>query len=190
MSLPGKIIEGADSLRGLGLALICRRGRTVSEDQTEFLALLVVDDGVEGGSPIICDVSKQEDVCIGFTKTTTLLGGLDILLNNPALAYPQRHAESGDDFMKLRLEVNLLDLTYCMREAISVMCVQDDRDIVNITSELVHTPYPFGGVYAVTKSALEALQAKIRALFSERSPEAMQVTVAGNEIQKSVLLDR
>jgi meso-butanediol dehydrogenase/(S,S)-butanediol dehydrogenase/diacetyl reductase len=125
--------------------------------------LSLASQELDGAIAITCDVSNPDDVRMGFAQIASHFGGLDILVNNAAQGYPQAIEEAQDDLLKLQVEVNLLGPLYCMPEAIPMMRTCGAGDIVNISSESVHNPYPFLGFYAATKSALETLSAGIQA---------------------------
>jgi NAD(P)-dependent dehydrogenase (short-subunit alcohol dehydrogenase family) len=97
-----------------------------------------------------------------FVALNRQFGGVDILVNNAALGHPQKIAEADDRLLQLEVAANLLGPIYCIREAVGSMRTRGGGDIINISSESVRTPYPFLGVYAATKSALETLSEALR----------------------------
>ena len=170
MRLHDKIVAVTGATRGLGLGIakeFAAEGAMVAMLARNSADLLDVAKDVSGSLPIVCDVSNPEDVRAGFARITAQYGGLDVLINNAALGYPQAIEQAADDLVKLEVEVNLLGPLYCMREAIPMLRARGGGDIVNVSSEVVNEPYPFLGLYAATKSALEALSTAVRAEVSD-----------------------
>ena len=123
---------------------------------------------------ITCDVANPTAVRAAFNQIGEQLGGLDALVNNAAVGHPQPIEEAVDELSQLEVQVNLLGPLYCMREAIPLLRARGGGDIVNVTSEAVNNPYPYLGLYAATKSALETLSTAVR---TEVSDENIRVAV-------------
>jgi len=176
MRLKRKIVLVTGASRGLGLAIskaFAAEGAAVAMLARNAADLARVAKEV-GGLPIVCDVSNPEDVRSGFGQVQAHFGGLDILVNNAAVGHPQPIEEAADDLVQSEVEVNLLGPLYCMRAAIPMLRARGGGDIVNVTSEAVLDPYPFLGLYAATKSALETLSTAVR---NEVSDTDIRVTV-------------
>ncbi|MFT4564949.1 MAG: meso-butanediol dehydrogenase/(S,S)-butanediol dehydrogenase/diacetyl reductase [Gammaproteobacteria bacterium] len=166
MQLQDKIVAVTGATRGLGLAIVrafAAEGASVAMLARNSVDLLRVAKEVSGSLPIVCDVSNPADVRAGFARIAAEFDGLDVLVNNAAVGNPQLIEESSDDLLRLEVEVNLLGPLYCMREAIPLLRARGSGDIINVSSEAVNNPYPFLGLYAATKSALETLSAAVRA---------------------------
>ena len=97
-----------------------------------------------------------------FARIRQELGGLDALINNAAVGHPQPIEEARDELAQSEVRVNLLGPLYCMREAIPLLRSRGGGDIVNVTTEAVQNPYPYLGLYAATKAALETLSTAVR----------------------------
>jgi meso-butanediol dehydrogenase/(S,S)-butanediol dehydrogenase/diacetyl reductase len=166
MRLLDKIVAVTGASRGLGLATakaFAAEGATVAMLARNSADLIRVAKDVSGSLPIVCDVSNPKDVRAGFARIAAEFDGLDVLVNNAAVGNPQLIEESSDDLLRLEVDVNLLGPLYCMREAIPLLRARGSGDIVNVSSEAVNNPYPFLGLYAATKSALETLSTAVRA---------------------------
>ena len=158
MRLQGKVAVITGASRGLGLAVsraLSRESATVvmlarGAVELDWAASTIVD-----AIPLPCDVSDSRAVSEVFSKIRAEVGDIDILINSAAVAHPQLIEDSQDKLLQEEVAVNLLGPIYCMREALVSMRSRKGGDIVNITSEAINRPYPFLGMYAATKSALE-----------------------------------
>ncbi len=177
MRLKGKIVAVTGASRGLGLALskaFVAEGAAVAMLARTSADLQCAAEEAGGGLPIVCDVANPDEVRAGFAQIHAHFGGLDTLVNNAAVGNPQPIEEAVDALASLEVEVNLLGPLNSMREAIPMMRARGGGDIVNVTSEAVTNPYPFLGLYAATKSALETLSEAVR---NEVSGSGIRVVV-------------
>lgn len=178
MRLEGKIALVTGASRGMGFAIAERfaaegaqvamlaRGREELEQAAEAIG--------ERASPYACDIADPDSLRAVFEELRTRHGGLDILVNNAALATPNPIAETHDSNVQKEVAVNILGPLYCCREAIPLMRARGRGDIVNLSSESVHNPYPHLGLYAATKAALETLSVALRA---ELANDGIRVTI-------------
>lgn len=178
MRLERKIAMVTGASRGMGSAIAARfaaEGADVimlarSRDELETVAKSI------GGSalPLVCDIADPDRLREIFQEVKSRFGGLDILVNNAALATPNPIEEALDGDVQKEVAVNILGPLYCCREAIPLMRARGGGDIVNISSESVSHPYPHLGLYAATKSALETLSSALR---QELADDHIRVTV-------------
>lgn len=166
MRLDGKIALVSGASRGMGLAIA---RRFAAEGAQVAMLARGSDELVQAASSIgerahvfACDIADPDALRGIFREIGERLGGLDILVNNAALATPNPIAEAQDCDVQLEVAVNILGPLYCSREAIPLMRARGGGDIVNISSESVNHPYPHLGLYAATKSALETLSVVLR----------------------------
>jgi len=177
MRLQGRAVVVTGASRGMGLAIARRfaaEGARVAMLARKADELEAAAAGVADALPVVCDVSDPKSVQAAFAQIETELGGVDVLVNNAALATPQLLEEADDAASGLEVAVNLLGPLYCMRHAVASMRRRGGGDIINVSSESVATHYPYLGLYAATKSALETLSAAAR---YELSVHNIRVTV-------------
>ncbi len=178
MRLEGKIALVTGASRGLGFAIAERfaaEGAQVAmlargQEDLERAAKSIG----ERASAYVCDIADPAALHAVFGAIYERHGGLDILINNAALATPNPIAETRDSDAQKEVAVNILGPLYCCREAIPLMRARGRGDIVNISSESIHNPYPHLGLYAATKAALETLSVGLRA---ELAKDRIRVTV-------------
>ncbi|XP_021929710.1 farnesol dehydrogenase-like [Zootermopsis nevadensis] len=112
-----------------------------------------------------CDVSKESDVQGAFKWVKDNLGGVDILVNNAAAGYDTSLINGSTEEMKKMLDLNVLGLSVCTKEALQSMKERgvDDGHIIHINSLAGHMPP--GEKYAIyyaTKHAVTALTEGLR----------------------------
>jgi NAD(P)-dependent dehydrogenase (short-subunit alcohol dehydrogenase family) len=158
------VVTGAS--RGLGRAIseaLAAQGACVAMLARGEAELRHAAASITNALPIACDLTDPNAVRAAFATIERRLGGADILINNAAVANPQPVEEADDRLAQLDVATNILAPLYCMRSAIASMRRRGRGDIINISSESVHTPYPFLSLYAATKAALETLTAGLQA---------------------------
>ncbi|XP_067014718.2 dehydrogenase/reductase SDR family member 11 isoform X1 [Anabrus simplex] len=117
-----------------------------------------------------CDVGKEEDILALFKWIKETLGGVDILINNAAIGGNDKVTEVKTAELRLLLDVNVLGLSICTREAVQNMRARgvDDGHIIHISSIAGHTvPSSIAAVYCATKHAVGALAEGLRKDFVE-----------------------
>lgn len=108
-----------------------------------------------GGTAVVCDVSKFDDVQNLFQKAQSISGNIDILVNNAGIPGPVAPiAEVNVDQWRQCAEINLFGAMYCMREAARIMCDQKSGSIINMSSLMGIQGYPMRSAYTATKFAL------------------------------------
>lgn len=136
-------------------------------DRLEALAAEV--DGIE---PARCDLRDEASIDALFESLRRDHGGVDVLINNAGLG---RHAplmSGSTEHWREMLEVNVLALCICSREAIADMRRRgDDGYVVHIASMASHRVPRGSGVYSASKYAVrsltEGLRAELRAAGSQ-----------------------
>ena len=176
--LQGKVTMVTGASRGMGFAIAERfaaegaqvviAARNAAELEKAAAAI------GPAAHPIACDIGDPASVRALFAAVRDTLGGLDILVNNAALATPNPIEEADDTAVQREVAVNVLGPLYCCREAIPLMRARGGGDIVNVSSEAVRHPYPHLALYAATKSALEVLSVGLQ---GELADDRIRVTV-------------
>ncbi len=178
-SLSGKVVLVTGASSGIGRAVavdlaadgiklaICARRvdrlERVAEDAqarnaaTEVLALPV-------------DLRDEVDIGGMFARIRERWGGVDILVNNAGLG---RHAPLLDgptDDWREMLDVNVLALCICTREAIADMRRRDVAGhVVHVSSMAGHRTPLESGIYSATKYAVRALTEGLRRELREHN---------------------
>ena len=110
---------------------------------------------------IPCDVTSSEAVNRAVAQTAERFGRIDVLVNNAAIYHPFAFGEGSDAIIRAHLDINVLGVAWLIRAAIPHL-KQTQGQIVSISSESVHMPFPMLALYAATKAAVETLSAGLR----------------------------
>ncbi|XP_008295374.1 dehydrogenase/reductase SDR family member 11-like [Stegastes partitus] len=113
-----------------------------------------------------CDLTKEEEILSMFAAIKAQHKGVDVCINNAGLANSEPLLNGKTSGWKNMLDVNILGLSICTREAYQSMKERnvDDGHIINLNSVVGHsvpsiTPAHF---YSATKYAVTALTEGLR----------------------------
>lgn len=117
------------------------------------------------------DLRREADVTSAFSAVRERWGGVDVLVNAGGLGRKAPLTEGPIEAWREMLEVNVLGLCICTREAVKDMRARgDDGHVVHISSMSAHRVPEGSGVYSATKFAVrsltEGLRQELRALGS------------------------
>jgi 3-oxoacyl-[acyl-carrier protein] reductase len=160
-TLDGKSAVVTGGSRGIGRAIVARlaaAGAAVvfSFYQNQEAADEVVAEAAGAGGRVIAmraDQGSLDDQRRLLTEAGRLHGGLDILVNNAALARGQRLAEVTEDDFDRTMAVNAKGPFFAMQHAAEVM--RDGGRIINISTLSTALPEGGAGLYVASKGALE-----------------------------------
>ncbi|KAM9318986.1 dehydrogenase/reductase SDR family member 11-like [Pholidichthys leucotaenia] len=167
------LVTGASS--GIGAAIakeLVRHGMTVvgcarDVGKIEKLAEDYKREGLSGVLvPIKCDLSKEEEILSMFAAIKGQYKGVDVCINNAGLAHPEPLLSGKTSGWKNMLDVNVVALSICTREAYQSMKERnvDDGQIINLNSICGHVVIPQRDIhfYTASKFAVTALTEGLR----------------------------
>jgi len=136
---------------------------------------------------LIADSSSQTDIQRVFAAVDKQLNGLDILVNNAALAYQSILEGSYEDWQYI-VNTNLLGYMACAHEAVKRMRANGNGHIVNIGSMSADVREKNSSVYVATKAGIQGFS---EALRKEVNPLGIKVTLiepgaVGTDMQAAV----
>lgn len=174
MNLQGKIAVVTGAATGIGAALakgLATAGaHVIGVDVTK--AADTQDAGVEH---VECDLSDPESVERCFAEIKSRHGGVDILVNNAALASeikPQPFDQiTPEDWTRI-MTVNTIMPFLCSRAVVSYMREKKWGRIVNLTSATIFLGTPFNLHYIASKGAVAVIT---RALAKELGGDGINV---------------
>jgi NADP-dependent 3-hydroxy acid dehydrogenase YdfG len=170
LTLQGKKIVITGGTTGIGrataLLLASRGGQVLIFGRHEQELTDTMNDCQEAGLEdnvhgIIADSARKDDIEKVFREAETVLGGIDILINNAALAY-QSIMKGGYDDWKYVVETNLLGYMACAHEAVKRMKETGHGHIVNIGSMSADVREEDSSVYVATKSGIQGFSEALR----------------------------
>jgi len=123
---------------------------------------------------LAADVRVTADVDAAVAKAEQRFGRIDILLNNAGHGLFGGIEEVTEADLQNVFETNVFGAMRLVRAVLPVMRAQGSGHIINISSAVGHASWPFGGAYAATKHAIEALSEVLQA---EVAPFGIRVTV-------------
>ncbi|KAG2469355.1 dehydrogenase/reductase SDR family member 11-like [Polypterus senegalus] len=116
--------------------------------------------------PYKCDLSIEEEILSMFSAIKTLHQGVDVCINNAGLAHAEPLLSGKTKSWRNMIDVNILALSICTREAYQSMKERnvDDGHIININSMSGHrvVPQSYLHFYSATKYAVTALTEGLR----------------------------
>lgn len=178
------IVTGASA--GIGRAVARRlaaeeMNTVVCARRKDRLDALVDEIETDGGEAMAVktDLRKPEDIDRLFERTKDRFGGVDVLVNNAGFGKNQSLFDGDTETWRAMLEVNVLALAVCTREALQSM---QDRDvaghIVNIGSMSGHRVPGPGGMYSATKYAVRSLTEGLRKDLRDRGSDIRVTAVS------------
>lgn len=113
--------------------------------------------------PVACDLRDEGAILQMFAEIEALWGPVDVLVNNAGLGHHAPLLSGSTEAWREMLDVNVVALAVCTREATSRMVArQRHGHVIHISSLAAHRVPPNSGMYAATKHAVRALTEALR----------------------------
>jgi NAD(P)-dependent dehydrogenase (short-subunit alcohol dehydrogenase family) len=165
-SLRSKVAIVTGGSRGIGLSIagaLLADGAAVvisgmSEDHLQQASRTLAGAGrVEPRlEAVAADIRKEADVERLVARAVERFGGVDILINNAAVGKMAPLADMTTDDWNAVIDTNVTGVFFACRAAIPHMRARGGGWIINISSLAGKNPFPRGGAYCASKSALNA----------------------------------
>ena len=167
-------ITGASN--GIGAAVATRllaEGMRVvgSARRHDRVAAVLQKADASGGNSLAvqCDVRDERSVREAFSLAKQTFGGVDVLVNNAGLGHASTLAEGKVDEWREMLDVNVLGLCICTRDALADMRSRGGRGHIIHIGSMAGQRVPAGaGLYSATKHAVRALTEALRMELREK----------------------
>ena len=144
---------------GMKVAAVARR----KERLTQIKASMDKDGFGEMFVPFAYDLRDAESIPKLFSEVEEKLGPVDVLVNNAGLGYREPLMSGNTLKWKEILDVNVLALCVCTREAVTSMVKRGVAGyVIHISSMSGHRVTFEGGVYTGAKHAVRALTEGLR----------------------------
>lgn len=153
----GRAIAQKLALGGYRLAMCARR-----MDRLTTLATDLKDQGAIVAA-YQADLRQEADILRVFDGIRSSWGGVDVLINNAGMGHKESLMSGNTEAWREMLEVNVLALCICTREAVQDMQTKGgDGHVVHISSMSAHRVPKGSGVYSATKFAVRSLTEGLR----------------------------
>lgn len=120
-------------------------------------------DLIENVTPITVDLRREDQILSMFQRIRSDFGGVQVIVNNAGLGHKSALMDGDSEKWREMLEVNVLALCICTREAVKDMRRLGDRGhVVHISSMAGHRVPNCAGVYSATKFAVNGLTEGLR----------------------------
>jgi 17beta-estradiol 17-dehydrogenase / 3beta-hydroxysteroid 3-dehydrogenase len=174
----GKVALVTGASAGIGRAVaqaLLARGLSVVGCARRRDRLEAIGRGGDGERFLALSVDLRDEAAIlqMFETLRDRFGGVDVLVNNAGLGHHAPLVSGSTEHFREMLDVNVLALCICTREALRDMRARgDDGHVIHVSSMAAYRVPQGGGsaVYAATKHAVraltEGLRAELRALGS------------------------
>jgi 17beta-estradiol 17-dehydrogenase / 3beta-hydroxysteroid 3-dehydrogenase len=154
----GRAVARQLAADGMRVAVAARRG--------DSLDTLVAECGGSEVLPVPTDLRHADQIGNLFEVVRARWGGVDVLVNNAGLGRRMpltTSAPEAAEAWREMLEVNVLALCLCTREAVQDMRRRgDEGHVVHISSMAGHRVPAGSGVYSATKFAVRSLTEGLR----------------------------
>jgi NADP-dependent 3-hydroxy acid dehydrogenase YdfG len=169
------LVTGASSGIGRAVAerLIKANMKLAIAARREERLLELATEAPEGAVlPLRVDLRNTCEIQRMFDEVRERWGGVDVLVNNAGLGHLAPLLDGDTEQWREMLEVNVLSLCICTREAVRDMRRQGNGGhVIHISSMAAHRVPPDSGVYSATKYAVRALTEALRQELREAKSE-------------------
>lgn len=173
LPLTGKTAIVTGAARGIGRAIaerLAAGGARVAVNYARSAEAAQELAARLGGIALRADVSQKQEVLEMFDAAERVFGGLDIVVNNAAVALMKPLADCSDEEFERVFSINARGAFYCCREA--ARRLRAGGRIVNISTGATVGGTAGGGLYCASKAAVEQYT---RALARELAPRRITV---------------
>ena len=168
MSAEGKVVLVTGGARNMGFhaaAGLVRRGAKVAivargREAVEEAAHALGSDVLA----IAAEVTDPAQIAEALRQTADRFGGIDGIVNNAGVAYPNAIEKLDEAQVREQTAVNFLAPIFAARAAIPYLRQRGGGRIVNISSATTRAPGSFGhlSIYGATKAGLEYFTEQLR----------------------------
>jgi NAD(P)-dependent dehydrogenase (short-subunit alcohol dehydrogenase family) len=178
-ALEGKVAIVTGAAQGIGRAIVerfAREGASVTlADINDTLGQEVISGVTKAGGKaqfVHCDVALENDVDAMVAKTTEAYGGVDILINNAAIAIYKLMTDFAPEEWDRVIGVNLRAIYLAARRCIPIMAQRGGGSIINFASIHARTTATTVTPYVASKGAVVSMT---RAMALEGAPHKIRV---------------
>lgn len=169
------IVTGGAS--GIGLAI--SKSLSALDILTFILDLKEPEEPIENTHFIKTDLTRPRDINSAHQEILNQKRTPDILVNNAGVGIHQKLSEGEPEKWAMVFETNVIGMLRLLRLFLPSMAEGKSGDVLFISSVSANSPYPWGGVYSASKSALNTLAETLRL---EVQPDIRVSTIAAGVV--------
>lgn len=136
-------------------------GRRLAAEGAVVVGLDIAPTGDESFEVIACDITDEESVRDGVDRALSLLGGLDVLVNNAGIGGPAPAELAPGDEVRRQLEINLVGTWRVTAACVDALVAARGR-VVMVTSRMAVMQLPLAAAYGASKRAMVAYADALR----------------------------
>ncbi|HEY6508044.1 MAG TPA: SDR family oxidoreductase [Vicinamibacterales bacterium] len=162
-SLSGKVAVVTGGSRGIGLAvarLLGQRGAAVAITGTSAAGLETAAEALKTDAvlvlPLRADVRDAVQMEAAMAQAASVLGGIDVVVNNAGVGVFKPVADLSLDDWRLMFETNVTGVFNSSRAALPHLRARGGGWVINVSSLSGTNPFPGGAAYCATKAAVNA----------------------------------
>lgn len=174
------IAERLAITEGMKVAICARRSDRLAELRKAIRALRSDAEVL----PIACDLRDEAAILTMFQAIRARFGGVDVLINNAGVGLRAPLLSGTTEHWRTMLELNVLALCICTREAIADMRARGDAGhVVHIASMASHRVPPGSGVYSASKFAVRSLTEGLRLELREAGSDIRVTAISPGYVE-------
>jgi NADP-dependent 3-hydroxy acid dehydrogenase YdfG len=172
-SLMGRkaLVSGGHSGIGLAIAKLLAASGVI----TAVADIVPASGPAAGFISFSCDITQAAAIDQLYQDVNGAIGTPDILISNAGQGIHEKLTEGDPEKWQKIIQLNLLGALRLIRAFVPGMLAAGAGDVVFLSSVSAGQAYPYGGIYAATKSALETVAETLRL---ETLPAVRVITIA------------
>ena len=152
------VVSGGGS--GIGRAIV---GKLSAAGALTAVADLQLPSDLPASTfPFTCNVTSAADIDALFSGVQEKLGTPDMLICSAGRGIHEKLTEGDPEKWRQIIDINLMGVLRMIRAFVPGMLAAGHGDVVLVSSVSAGQAYPYGGIYAATKSALEVVAETLR----------------------------
>jgi NAD(P)-dependent dehydrogenase (short-subunit alcohol dehydrogenase family) len=140
--------------------MLAQRGHRVIATAPSEVLLDDVPD--EAALKLVLDVTSDESVKNAVAQAESMLGPIDVLINNAGYCQPGPIEQLSDAQIAKQFDVNVFGALRTVRAVLPGMRKHGKGRVINVSSVVGVVSFPFIGLYCASKHALEAVSDALR----------------------------
>jgi len=188
VDLKGKRVLLTGGSSGIGFATaekLGKRGARIvltgrNQEKVASSVFLLRTSGIEAHG-IAADVGSEAGRAGSLEHALTMLGGLDVLINNAGCVRAGRLEETRVDEIRTMIEVDLVAPIMLTRDALPHLRQQSDGMVVNVSSAIALVSMPFYATYAAVKAGLAGFGDAMRRELNGEGVHVLTVYPSGTD---------